>query len=630
MATPAQQYVNSFFNQGRLSTGGGLSNDQGLEGGLNRTATAGALGATAVFPAVVNNMSYADDYNNLTKSVNAVGKAGGIYSGYKTALGLMDSGTGSDQFANTFSPGNMLRSGFETASYLNPITGVLSAVNSLTRDEDTPQGTIPGVSFVQGKVDAMADAINKSQLGTAISRGARNIYDKTIAPVVQSRPGQIITSGAGVPLGLAESGYSTLREGYQALDRGLFGGYLPFGARDDDPETQRFDNPLDTLTQSFNRFKNTIQNDQRQVEGLPVQGRETINDFRNTELDPGGVLLQDTKDYTAEELRDQINNPTAKQDMQMNLGSLAEQAEALGYDMDSKGVISAGKQPITSNDLGKWANTIGSYPPYGDPNGERKPMRWVTETRPDKIDIDLDFKNVDGYSTFYKAGTNIPFENTREYGEFISGMDRNTFLEYMVYGALPDKNYADKFYDYKTKNGQLDESHLYWDYAGQVGRAHLGEPFEEKNRMAEVLKNTTTQAEYQEQMGYNSAEYKNYRKSYPGPGTGRTMLYTGAKSLAKSGVMGTFYTEDGRKVPLENTRDQAIDKQVSDHVLNSAVQTANASQYFQNQMNQMDDSFYQTDYNMSNPIDNYMNNLQQTPLQNIDYNLPNNYDSINF
>lgn len=624
MATPAQQYVNSFFNQGRLSTGGGLSNDQGLEGGLNRTATAGALGATAVFPAVVNNMSYADDYNNLTKSVNAVGKAGGIYSGYKTALGLMDSGTGSDQFANTFSPGNMLRSGFETASYLNPITGVLNAVNSLTRDEDTPQGTIPGVSFVQGKVDAMADAINKSQLGTAISRGARNIYDKTIAPVVQSRPGQIITSGAGVPLGLAESGYSTLREGYQALDRGLFGGYLPFGARDDDPETQRFDNPLDPLTQSFNRFKNTIQNDQRQVEGLPVQGRETINDFRNTELDPGGALLQDTKDFTAEELRDQINNPTAKQDMQMNLGSLAERVEALGYDMDSKGVISPGIRPD------KWANTLGSYSPYGDPNGERKPMRWVTKTRPDKIDIDLDFKNVDGYSTFYKAGTNIPFENTREYGEFISGMDRNTFLEYMIYGAVPDKNYADKFYDYKNKNGQLNDTDLWFAYADQVGRVHMDEPFKEKDRMAEALKNTNTQAEYQEQMGYNSADYKNYKKSYPGPGTGRSMLYAGARSLAKSGVMGAFYTEDGRKVPLENTRDQAIDKQVSDHVLNSAVQTANASQYFQNQMDQINNNFYQTDYNMSNPIDNYMNNLQQTPLQNIEYNLPNNYDSINF
>ena len=54
--------------------------------------------------------------------------------------------------------------------------------------------------------------------------------------------------------------------------------------------------------------------------------------------------------------------------MQMNLGSLAERVEALGYDMDSKGVISAGVRPE------KWANTLGSYSPYGDPNGERKPI----------------------------------------------------------------------------------------------------------------------------------------------------------------------------------------------------------------------------------------------------------------
>lgn len=633
MATPAQQYVNSFFNQGRLSSGsGGLSNDQGLEGGLNRTATAGALGATAVFPAVVNNMSYADDYRNLTKSVGEVGRVGGIYANYKTALGLAGP-TGDDQFANTFSPGNMFRTGVQTASYMNPVTGILNAVNSLTRNDDTPQGTIPGVNFVQGKVDAMADAMNNSQLGTAISRGARDIYNKTIAPVVQSRPGQILTSTAGVPIGLAESGYSTLREGYQALDRGLFGGYLPFGARDDDPETQRFDNPLDPLTQSLTNFKNTFRNDQRQVDGLPVQGSETINDFRNTELDTGGALLQGSKDYTAEELRDQINNPTAKQDVFNILGSLATRAGELGYDMDAKGNITRKvlSGPNASDDprtFTKWNNTNGSFT---DSDGERKPMNWVTESRPDKIDINLEYKNVDGYETYYKAGTNIAYEDTREFAEFITGMDDLIFGEYLLAGIdfvnTGGSITVDEYYNRHLKNGN-DSRGLRQLYQNQVGTIFMSFPFDLRDDMKQALKGTSGQDDYLAKRTWGTdVSYKLQTMNQPGANA----FSRGARQLAESGVMGAYYRPDGQKIPLNDMRDQAIDKQVSDHVLNSATMAGNASQYFQDQMNQMDNSFYQTDYNMSNPIDNYISNVETGSLQDAyDYNLPNNYDSISY
>lgn len=666
MATPAQQYVNSFFNQGRLSSGsGGLSNDQGLEGGLNRTATAGALGATAVFPAVVNNMSYADDYRNLTKSVGEVGRVGGIYSNYKTALGLADyDSAGSDQFSNTFSPGNMFRTGVQTASYMNPVTGILNAVNSLTRNDDTPQGTIPGVNFVQGKVDAMADAMNNSQLGTAISRGARNIYNKTIAPVVQSKPGKLLTSTAGLPMGLAESGYSTLREGYQALDRGLFGGYLPFGARDDDPETQKFDNPLNPLAQSYSRFKNSILGITEKENSdigmaLTAEGQAMWDSRGQFEKIPSGDLKPELRSKIYEQnidwkdlspldqqewiknnsntgtannsfdFGDEFNgNQTAKLKGLTALDALATRAEELGYDMDAKGNIT--KKPLSSPNASnapesKWNNTSASYTPFKDPDGEVKIMNWVTETRPDQIDIDLEYKNVDGYETYYKAGTNVAYEDTREFAEYLTQMDDLTFQEYLVFGVDADA-VLDGYYDY-YESRNMNKDTLRQLYQNQVGGLFMRFPFDLRNDMKQALEGTSGQDDYLAKRTWGTdVNYKLQNMNRPGANA----IFRGARQLAESGVMGTYYTPDGRKIPLENTRDQAINKQVSDHVLNSATMTGDASQYFQDQMNQMDYSFYQTDYNMSNPIDNYISNVETGPLQDASYNLPNNYNSIRY
>jgi len=632
MATPAQQYVNSFFNQGRLSGGGGLSSDQGLEGGLNKTATAGALGATAVFPVVLNNMSYAQDYNNLTKAVGDVGRAGGIYSSYKTALGLAGP-SGDEQFGNTFSPGNLFRAGFETASYTNPVTGVLNAVNSMTRDEENPEGTIPGVSFVQGKVDAMADAMNNSQFGTAISRGARDIYNKTIAPVVQSRPGQILTSTAGLPLGLAESGYQTLREGYQALDRGLFGGYLPGGAKSDDPETQRFDNPMSPFAQSYQNFRNTLLNDQRQIEGLPVEGGETINDFRNTELEPGGgALFQDKiidgRIYTAEELRDKYNNPSATQDVISGLSGLAKRAQELGYDMDEKGNLTKQEiQPVKFNDM---IHTLGSY----DSDGEKKVMKWVQETRPDQIDLDLEYKEIDGYSAYYKKGTNVPFAETREYAEYITSMDDRAFLEYLIHAVDPSQHYVENYDMYDKQNEHTLEG-LRFKYLNKIGRFGSEGPYNDRDQMKDALSSTKTQKEYEEKMGFNEIRNGKYgsrvwEKEYGRYRGGYNLIYGGAQDLAESGTMGYFYTKDGQKTSISDVRDDNISSDMRNAQVNSASYNFNASQVLQNQLNNIDTSFYQQDYNMSNPIDNYINNIGTGSLDNAyEYNMPNNYEKIN-
>jgi len=371
MPTPAQAYLNLSANMGRGSTASGVSSDQGAEKFINNSATAGALGATAVFPAVVNNMSYADDYVNLTKTVNKVGQAGAVYSSYKTALGLAGP-QGSEQMGNTFSPGNLMRAGVETASYLNPVTGVLNAVNSMTKNEQNPQGTLPGVSYVQGKVDQFGNALNNTKVGNFMSNTAQAFHENFISPVLQTRPGQILTSVAGIPMGAVESGYNALREGYQGLDRNFFGGYLPGGARDGDAETQRFDNPLRPLNESLDHFGNTLRNDQRQPEAIIVPGGPVNNSSPNAEALFNDMVV-DGELITAEEIQNIKQNPTPGQEAHMDLDYLKTYAESTGMDMDSTPSQSTelndalkGKGLIFENDVtfstGSYKSTGGDLP----------------------------------------------------------------------------------------------------------------------------------------------------------------------------------------------------------------------------------------------------------------------------
>ena len=329
---------------------------------------------------------------------------------------------------------------------------------------------------------------------------------------------------------------------------------------------------------------------------------------------------------------DEFNgNQTAKLKGLTALDALGKRAEELGYDMDAKGNMT--KKPLSGPNVSddpktftKWNNTGGSFT---DSDGERKPMNWVTESRPDKIDIDLEYKKVDGYETYYKAGTNIPYEDTREFAEFITGMDDLTFGEYLLAGVdfTGGRLGKDEYYNTYLKNGN-DSRGLRQLYQNQVGTIFMSFPYDLRKDMKQALEGTSGQDDYLSKRTWGAdIDYKLRNLNRPGANA----LSRGAKQLAESGVMGAYYRPDGQKIPLNDMRDQAIDKQVSDHVLNSATMAGNASQYFQDQMNQMDNSFYQTDYNMSNPIDNYISNVETGPLQDAyDYNLPNNYDSIEF
>ena len=496
MPTPAQAYLNLSANMGRGSTASGVSSDQGAEKFINNSATAGALGATAVFPAVVNNMSYADDYVNLTKTVNKVGQAGAVYSSYKTALGLAGP-QGSEQMGNTFSPGNLMRARVETASYLNPVTGVLNAVNSMTKNEKNPQGTLPGVSYVQGKVDQFGNALNNTKVGNFMSNTAQAFHENFISPVLQTRPGQMLTSVAGIPMGAVESGYNALREGYQGLDRNFFGGYLPGGAKNDDPETQRWDNPMDPLKQSLDHFGNTLRNDQRQTDSAdawmdpegPVNNSSPKAEALFTDM------VVDGKVYTAEELQDIKQNPTPGQEAHSNLDALARYAESMGIDMDSppskgsRGDTGSQGNPgqnAISDDPKTFSKLVGTNASYTDSNNNLVVADWFTTARPDKIDFELEYKSVEGYETYYKKGTDIPFEYTREFGEMYGSLNDNQVTEF-----FNDMSGSEKGDWYKG-----NENHRMRFDNANYSPNHANSPWQHRDIFKNASASATTDAEY--------------------------------------------------------------------------------------------------------------------------------------
>ncbi len=452
MPSPAQAYLNLSANMGRGSTASGVSSDQGAEKFINNSATAGALGATAVFPAVVNNMSYADDYVNLTKSVNKVGQAGAIYSGYKTALGLAGP-QGSEQMGNTFSPGNLMRAGVETASYLNPVTGVLNAVNSMTKNEQNPAGRVPGISYVQEKVDQFGNALNDTKVGNFMSNTAHAFHENFINPVLQTRPGQILTSVAGIPMGAVESGYNTLREGYQGLDRTLFGGYLPGGAKKGKAETQRWDNPMRPLKESIDHFGNTLRNDQFPTENnVPLEAVNNSDKAKPLFND----MVVDGKVYTAEKLQDLKQNPGFQQDAVRNLDALARYAESMGVDMDS---TRSEEQNVISDDPKTFSKLVGTNASYLDSDNNLQVSSWFTTARPDKIDFELEYKSVEGYETYYKKGTDIPFEFTKEFGEMYGKLDDNQVMEFFNDMSGAERGNFDEGHRMKWGNSNYSQIH---------------------------------------------------------------------------------------------------------------------------------------------------------------------------
>ena len=249
MPSPLQEYQAMLANQGRLDNIPNYAEDA-----MGSGVTASAVGLNATLPIVQNNLKYADGFNRVADATQKASNALGIYGGYKSALGLTDPTMGNEAFANTFSPGNMLNTGIQYASYLNPITGTLQGINSLTQDEENPYGTIPGVSNFNQYVGEASNRINATGPGQAVMNTLGSIYDRTLGPVMSSTPGQLLHATATLPLSAVQTGYNALKEAGEWVDRTLFGNYLPGLANEENPDTMRWDNPTRPLVENFDRF----------------------------------------------------------------------------------------------------------------------------------------------------------------------------------------------------------------------------------------------------------------------------------------------------------------------------------------------------------------------------------------
>lgn len=303
MPSPLQEYTAMLANEGRMPSN--ATYDQ-TENALGSAVTAGAVGLNATLPIVQNNLQYAEGFNRVADATQKAGNALGIYSGYKSALGLTDPDRGSDAFSNTLSPGNMLSTGLQYASYLNPVTGTLQGLNSLTQDDENPYGTIPGVSKFNEYVGEAGNRINATGPGQAIMGTLGNIYDRTLGPVMDSTPGRLLHATASLPVSTLHSGFNVLKEAGEWVDRTLFGNYLPGLANEKKPDTMVFNNPVEPLLQNFDQFGNIIENNvySEPLEPLePIEPSEMNDDWAIEELNN----LMSTIDATAEVVTDSVN-----------------------------------------------------------------------------------------------------------------------------------------------------------------------------------------------------------------------------------------------------------------------------------------------------------------------------------
>ena len=301
MASTAQQYASMLAGSGRAPS----DFDTGAEAGLGTATTLSALGLTATAPIVQNNLGYAEQFNNIANATNRLGNATNLYSNVKSGLGLIDPSSGSGTFANTLSPGNALNAGAQVASYLNPVTGTLQAINSLTQDEENPYGTLPVVSNVNQWIGDRAEELNQTPMAQGIRSGLTTAYDATLRPIMNSTPGQYLHATAMLPVSAVESGYNVLKEAGEWVDRTLFGNYLPGLANEEKPDTMIWNNPLTPLKENLDQFGNITGNNAYDNPVLEQVSDEDMNkDWISDELK--NLML--TIDATASSVTDNLGD----------------------------------------------------------------------------------------------------------------------------------------------------------------------------------------------------------------------------------------------------------------------------------------------------------------------------------
>lgn len=216
---------------------GGRENSYAMPGGVDNygedilglSAGGLGLGLQAAYPVAANNAGrMADKYNQLADVAMDIGKAAGVYTDYKSGLGVLES---AETMGQTVAPGNLMNAGVDTALFLgNPIGAALWGLNKMTANEENPDGKLPLISDTQKMFTDAGDWLTKTDFGQEMVKIGTGFHRNVIKPITDTTIGETFMDLARLPLTAVEAVAGVAGAGYEKLDSAVFKGNLPGGA----------------------------------------------------------------------------------------------------------------------------------------------------------------------------------------------------------------------------------------------------------------------------------------------------------------------------------------------------------------------------------------------------------------
>jgi len=324
MAFSFDKYVRSLPGRGQgIAQGADRSLRPDYYDEMKFLGTADAVGRMSLpmlAPAVQNNLEYAPafmDYadsvmnysnnlagvNNYLTATNYLGPQGGSYFNYASRPGTSASVV-ADQYLNTI-----------------PYVGLGRGLNFLTANEANPYGAIPVFNTLQKGMNSVVRGMNNSPVGQWMGDRGAELYNATIGNLYDMNTGAFRGAGqiASVPGAIIASGGDAvgqfgdfMREGYQALDRNLFGNVLPGGADINDAESMQYDSP----------WKNPFGALKKAISGIPGSFKSrTTSEYENLSEWSQGLVdqFENKHGMSRREALDAISAPVATFDDDYNI-----------------------------------------------------------------------------------------------------------------------------------------------------------------------------------------------------------------------------------------------------------------------------------------------------------------------
>ena len=266
---------------------------------LNNVGIIGTAGAVGAYPVVLNNLQYAEPYMDYVGGLQDYNRALGNINNYATGLQMLDPVYGAQNFAYAVSPGTMTGTGMTYGvANANPYLGLGMGINNITANEANPYGAIPGFSHLGEFTNSVTNTLNNTPFATGIRNIASDVYNSTLGRVMDNDVGRNIHNLASMPMNALSGTTNLLREGYQALDRNVFGNLLPGGADAGDAESLQFDNPYANLQENIKKIGE--RKDEILYEGL----YDKFND-----VEQQLATRFEEKGFSKKEIVDIINDP---------------------------------------------------------------------------------------------------------------------------------------------------------------------------------------------------------------------------------------------------------------------------------------------------------------------------------